>query len=257
MTGLTSTPTPNALIPGGQNHHDTVERLWSREKAIAKARLGVGLSAERSLEWLLLLSLARDAAIDREPDVATLTAQLVLPRSTVRRGLDRLEARNAVRLKRCGKDARRLLVQPGPSFSEIFTPLLEAAAAEVASGPLPEGLRRMLVSIREAALVTDMPAPGTRPVILGVNQAFQDLTGYSAATVLGRSPRMLQGPETDAASRRLIRTAIDARQGESATLWNYRQDGSAYLCHLTISPMSDDQGQPAYFLGLARNLGSA
>jgi len=34
-------------------------------------------------------------------------------------------------------------------------------------------------------------------VIIYVNQAFTDLTGYSADEVLGKTPGLLQGPETE------------------------------------------------------------
>jgi PAS domain-containing protein len=49
----------------------------------------------------------------------------------------------------------------------------------------------------ESILVTttDLDAPG--PSIVYVNPAFERMTGWSRADVLGKSPRILQGPNTD------------------------------------------------------------
>jgi PAS domain S-box-containing protein len=251
------------LLPSAATRHGNdcrraaIDRLWARERAVAAARADVGLSAERSLEWLLLLGLVRDNAAGRQPDVAAMTAQLGLPRTTVRRGLERLEARGAVSLVRSPDDGRRRLVRLGPQFDALFEPLFRQALSDPADDPppLPKALQRVLEAFGEAALMTDAPAPGRPPVVLGVNAAFSRLTGYTAAAVIGKSPAMLQGPGTEAAPRRQIRHAIDARNGQSATLTNYRKDGSAYLCQLTIAPLADETGQPGYFLGLARDLG--
>lgn len=234
-----------------------IDRLWTRERAVAAARANVGLSAERSLEWLLLLGLARDSASGRQPDVASMTAQIGLPRTTVRRGLERLESRGAVLLERSADDGRRLLVRLGPHFDALFEPLLGQALPDGAGmpAPLPQALQRVLEACGEAALVTDAPDRGQPPLVLGVNAAFSRLTGYASAAVIGKSPAMLQGPGTEEAARRRIRRAIDTGSGESATLTNYRKDGSAYLCQLTIVPLADESGTPAYFLGLARDLG--
>src|ERR1700710_1888917 len=54
-----------------------------------------------------------------------------------------------------------------------------------------------LEAIGEAVLVTtpDLDAPG--PIIVYANPAFYRMTGYVREEVIGRSPRFLQGPETD------------------------------------------------------------
>ena len=51
------------------------------------------------------------------------------------------------------------------------------------------------VFITEAGPIDD---PGPR--ILFANEAFTRMTGYTPSEVLGRTPRLLQGPDTDRAS---------------------------------------------------------
>ena len=49
-----------------------------------------------------------------------------------------------------------------------------------------------------------MDEPG--PFIVYVNHAFEKETGYSAEEVVGKTPRILQGPKTDKASLKKFMT---------------------------------------------------
>lgn len=55
----------------------------------------------------------------------------------------------------------------------------------------------MLESMTESILITtaDLEAPG--PYIIYVNPAFELMTGWSREEVLGKNPRILQGPLTE------------------------------------------------------------
>ena len=49
------------------------------------------------------------------------------------------------------------------------------------------------------------PLDDLGPEIVYVNEAFLRLTGYTRKEILGRTPRILQGPDTSPESRREIR----------------------------------------------------
>jgi PAS domain S-box-containing protein len=248
----------DARLPFLQNDRTLrLERLWRFERDVARARAQVGLSAERALDWLVMLSLARDWSQGLEPDVAATTAAVELPRTTVKRSLDGLAERDAVTLYRCKKDGRRRLIRPGPHFAEIFDPLLAKVADIMDSArETSESLaRRMIAVMSEPVLVTDAPSPGNAPVIIAANTAFTRLTGYTEEEVLGKSPEMLQGEDTETGPKTRIRQAIDRRKGGSATLVNYRKNGTAYDCELTISPIRDEEGAVQLFMGIARSVG--
>ncbi len=75
-----------------------------------------------------------------------------------------------------------------------------------------------IVLITEAASID---APGTR--IVFVNDAFEIHTGYSREEVLGKSPRLLQGPQTQRAELDRIRSALQKAQPVRAELINYKK----------------------------------
>jgi PAS domain-containing protein len=52
-----------------------------------------------------------------------------------------------------------------------------------------------LASTSEGVVITDPSQPGNP--IVWANAAFERMTGYSLATVLGRGHSLLQGPDTD------------------------------------------------------------
>ena len=51
-----------------------------------------------------------------------------------------------------------------------------------------------------------LDAPG--PKIVYVNKAFTDVTGFAPEEVIGKTPRILQGPDSDPETRAEIRAAL-------------------------------------------------
>ena len=92
-----------------------------------------------------------------------------------------------------------------------------------------------------------------RPLIY-VNPAFERITGYDAAEVLGRNCRFLQGEGTDPETVAEIREAIDERRPVSVELRNYRADGTPFWNRLDIVPVRNDAGEVTHFLGLQRDV---
>ncbi len=93
--------------------------------------------------------------------------------------------------------------------------------------------------------VTD-PNQADNPIVLA-NQAFLDLTGYTADEILGRNCRFLQGARTSAATVAEIRTGIAEEREFTLEILNYRKDGSAFWNQLHVSPVHDDDGKLLYF----------
>lgn len=88
-----------------------------------------------------------------------------------------------------------------------------------------------------------------QPIIF-VNRAFERITGYSAAEVIGRNCRFLQGGEDNQAERAVIRQALAARQESSTLLRNVRKDGTLFWNQLYISPVSDARGEVTHYIGI-------
>jgi len=90
--------------------------------------------------------------------------------------------------------------------------------------------------------------------IIFANDAFLRLTGYGRDEILGRNCRFLRGPETDAEATNSIRNAIDEVRPVSTKLLNYRKDGRPFWNQLHISPIFDEVGVLAYYVGYQHDI---
>ena len=109
-------------------------------------------------------------------------------------------------------------------------------------------------AIGDAVMVTsaDLDAPG--PVIEYVNPAFTTMTGYTPDEVIGRSPRLLQGPDTDRAVLTRMRVELGAGQTFHGEVVNYRKDGEPYLIEWLVMPIRDPSGQVMRWLSSQRDV---
>src|SRR3954453_7209136 len=82
-----------------------------------------------------------------------------------------------------------------------------------------------------------------------VSPGFELLTGYGAAEVIGRSPRVLQGPDTDPRSVSVFADALRAGHDAHVTLLNYRADGTPFWNEVSIAPERDPSGRVVRWLG--------
>jgi PAS domain S-box-containing protein len=113
-------------------------------------------------------------------------------------------------------------------------------ALRALAGPLFDAL----VGSGMAVAVSD-PRRKDDPIVF-VNAAFEALTGYDAAEVLGRNCRFLQTSETDAATVAKLAAALATSGVGGADLLNVRRDGSRFWNRLNITTVSDASGRPAF-----------
>jgi diguanylate cyclase (GGDEF)-like protein/PAS domain S-box-containing protein len=83
---------------------------------------------------------------------------------------------------------------------------------------------------QEGMIVTDSNA-----VILRVNQAFTNLTGYSAAEAVGQTPRILSSGRHDKVFYQCMWDSINNKGYWQGEIWNRRKNGEIYVEWLSIS----------------------
>jgi PAS domain S-box-containing protein len=86
--------------------------------------------------------------------------------------------------------------------------------------------------------------------IVYMNKAFERMTGYSQAEVVGRNCRFLQGEDRDQEACRELAEALRDRRPVEVTLRNYRKNGELFYNRLKLIPLFDRNGNVIYFLGV-------
>ncbi|MDX8406578.1 MAG: PAS domain-containing protein [Mariprofundus sp.] len=81
------------------------------------------------------------------------------------------------------------------------------------------------------------------------NAAFERLSGYHGAEVLGQNCRFMQGEERAQPEVALMRQAIAKGQACMVTLRNYRADGTMFWDEVTIAPVHQNGGVLSHFIG--------
>ncbi|MCP5196948.1 MAG: diguanylate cyclase [Gammaproteobacteria bacterium] len=97
---------------------------------------------------------------------------------------------------------------------------------------------------QEGMMVTD--ATGA---ILRVNQAFIDITGYTAADAMGNSPRLLKSGRHDAAFYAAMWDRIRRTGSWQGEIWDRRQNGEVFPQWLTITAVRDDARVVTHYVG--------
>jgi PAS domain S-box-containing protein len=93
------------------------------------------------------------------------------------------------------------------------------------------------------------------PEIVYVNKSFTQLTGYSAEEVIGRTPKLLQGPKTDKKALGRISQAIVDIRPVSVECLNYSKEGHEYWVEINLNPiLCQKTGECLYFLATERDI---
>jgi PAS domain S-box-containing protein len=113
----------------------------------------------------------------------------------------------------------------------------------------------VIINATDAVVVTEAgqhDLPGPR--IVYVNQAFTQMTGYTAEEVLGKTPRLLQGPDTDRQVLRKLREDLDNYRPGKAEVINYKKNGEPFWAEFSVVPVADETGNYTHWIAIQRDI---
>lgn len=115
-------------------------------------------------------------------------------------------------------------------------------------------LERAISNDYDSIIITELELEKPGPKIVYVNDGFTKLTGYSKQEVIGKTPRILQGPKTDRAT--LDRLVRSLREGKSffGQAVNYRKDGSEFINQWDIHPLHDETGKITHWVSYQHDI---
>ncbi len=111
-------------------------------------------------------------------------------------------------------------------------------------------LNQAIEQTTESVIITD-----SESVILYVNPAFEQLTGYSRTELLGQTPRIFKNGKQDTAIYREKWATINAGEVCHGRLVNNKKkDGTLYTVDITITPLRDESGAISNYVGVQRDV---
>ena len=88
----------------------------------------------------------------------------------------------------------------------------------------------------DSVLVTDASPRGN---IIYANKAFKKLTGHEPSSVIGKTPRILQGPGTDKKVIERLATALKVGGRFEGKAINYKKDGTPFIMFWRVLPIKE------------------
>ena len=102
---------------------------------------------------------------------------------------------------------------------------------------------------QDGMIVTD-----AQTTILRVNNAFTQITGYSAQEAIGQSPRMLRSDRHDADFYAAMWATVEAAGTWHGEIWHQRKNGEIFPEQLTITAIKGSSGQVTHYVGSLRDI---
>jgi diguanylate cyclase (GGDEF)-like protein/PAS domain S-box-containing protein len=192
---------------------------------------------------LLALTLAVAAALARG---------IIEPMARMTRAMSQLAARDATVDVTAGDDrrgdeigdmARAMIV-----FRENLVKVVQSEEREKSEAILRLHYQA-LASITQGVIITDAERR-----ITYANEAFQRITGYTEAEILGRTPSFLHNRGADAAILGELRAALVTGDSFSGHLMNFKKDGTPFWSDLSVAPVADGEGRTSHFVGITRDI---
>lgn len=155
------------------------------------------------------------------------------------------------------------LLQSGLRNSHIFISILSLLSLLIAyflreTQSLKKSMQEKIDILYLKSIVLDAISQGVVTTdaaqnITYTNKAFRDLTQYCDHELIGHNCKLLQGEDTNPATKKQIRLALDAQRPCAVDILNYRKNGEKFWNELNISPIFTN-GKLTQFVGVQHDI---
>lgn len=116
------------------------------------------------------------------------------------------------------------------------------------------GPMTLLEAMTQSILITtpDLESPG--PYIMYVNKAFEKMTGWKREEIIGKNPRILQGPKTERSIFKQLGGIIANGEVWEGKTINYKKDGTEFFMEWSISPVYNADGKLEQLLAVQNDI---
>ncbi|NEN22149.1 PAS domain S-box protein [Cryomorpha ignava] len=116
-------------------------------------------------------------------------------------------------------------------------------------------LESVITNTTDAVLITEAePFDEPGPRIIYVNEAFTKMTGYEAEEVIGKSPRILQGPNSNKEELTKLGRSLRQWKPYEITTTNYKKTGEEFWINFTVIPVANEKGWYTHWIAIERDV---
>lgn len=116
-------------------------------------------------------------------------------------------------------------------------------------------LESVITNTKDAVLITEAePLDEPGPKIIYVNDAFTKMTGYTAEEVIGKTPRILQGPKSNLEDLAKLSKALRNWEPYEITTINYKKNREEFWINFTVTPVANEIGWYTHWIAIERDV---
>jgi PAS domain S-box-containing protein len=116
-------------------------------------------------------------------------------------------------------------------------------------------LESVVTHATDSVMVTEAyPLDGGGPTIVYVNDALLKMTGYASNEILGKTPNILHGPNSDKAELARAVKCLAGLKTCQIDIVNYKKNGDEFLMHIAIAPIIKGDMESTHFISIGRDV---
>jgi PAS domain S-box-containing protein len=116
-------------------------------------------------------------------------------------------------------------------------------------------LETVITQSNDAVMITDIDtSKSVIPNIIFVNSAFTDITGHPADEVIGKSPEILFGENSDLFEFDKLRTAVQEYKECFIETLSYKKSGEEFWINFSMIPVTDKEGEHSHWISIQRDV---
>jgi diguanylate cyclase (GGDEF)-like protein/PAS domain S-box-containing protein len=134
-----------------------------------------------------------------------------------------------------------------PAINGDHTPVLRITLTDISKSKHAEEELRIAAAAFEAQ--EGIMITNADNMILRVNRAFTEITGYSTEELIGQTPRIFKSGQHDSAFYAEMWDCISRTGYWQGEIWDQRKNGEIYPKQLTITAVKDSDGNVTHYVG--------
>lgn len=106
-------------------------------------------------------------------------------------------------------------------------------------------IKNILKIGKKAVVVTDL-----KQRFVYASEFFEEMTGFDRESVMGKTPKIFQGPATNPNELKKLGKLISSNQPATAIVDNYKKDGTLYKCKIDITPIQNESSEVVSYMAI-------